>query len=57
MEVMAEVEEVLFSARLPYANSGEVKRAAGLLYSVFAGFSLTAGYRDYDPIEKAILSL
>lgn len=56
-EVIAEVEEVLFSARLPYANAGEVKRAAGLLYSVFAGFSLTAGYRDYDPIEKAIQSL
>lgn len=55
LEVVAEMEEVLFSARLP--NSGEVKRAAGLLYSVFSGFSLTAGYRDYDPIAKAIQSL
>jgi hypothetical protein len=56
-EVIAEVEEVLFSARLPYANSGEAKRVAGLLYSVFSGFSLTRGYRDFDPIEKAIQSL
>jgi hypothetical protein len=57
MEVVAEVEEVLFSARLPYANSGEVKRTAGLLYSVFSGFSLTSGYRDFDPIERGIRSL
>jgi hypothetical protein len=56
-EVIAEMEEVLFSARLPYTNSSEVKRAAGLLYSVFSGFSLTRGYRDYDPIEQAIRSL
>lgn len=57
MEVVAEVEEILFSARLPYANASEVKRAAGLLYSIFSGFSLTSGYRDYDPVEKAICAL
>lgn len=57
VEVVAEVEEILFSARLPYSNCSEVKRAAGLLYSIFSGFSLTSGYRDYDPIEKAILTL
>lgn len=56
-EVVKNMEEVLFSARALHADYDDVKRVSGLLYSVFSGLSLTSGYRDYDPIEKAIRSL
>jgi hypothetical protein len=56
-EVVKNMEEVLFSARVLHADYDDVKRVAGLLYSVFSGLSLTSGYRDYDPIEKGIRSL
>ncbi len=56
-EVVKNMEDVLFSARLLHADYDDIKRVAGLLYSLFSGLSLSAGYRDYDPIEKAIRSL
>jgi hypothetical protein len=56
-EVIKNMEEVLFSARLLHADYDDIRRVAGLLYSVFSGLSLNSGYRDYDPIEKAIRSL
>ena len=56
-EVVKNMEEVLFSARTLHADYDDVRRLAGLLYSVFSGLSVSSGYRDYDPIEKAIKSL
>ncbi len=56
-EVVKNMEDVLFSARLLHADYDDIRRVAGLLYSVFSGLSMTSGYRDYDPIEKAIRSL
>lgn len=56
-EVVKNMEDVLFSARLLHADYDDIRRVAGLLYSLFSGLSLDAGYRDYDPIEKALKAL
>lgn len=51
------LEESLFELDELHADYDNEKILCQLIWALFAGWSMIDGYRDYDPIEKAISTI